>query len=198
MFLQLACPRFLVPLRVTGGTLVLLLLRSSPLRGTGGSFWRSFGLCPLESLAACGITSTFHVQIVKPMERRMGEHDPERLKAFWKYCEAWKGLAKLQIAGNGAGLAYCIAVLNSASPRYNTGAFIVLFEIGLLLGAMFFFIVIVSSVKAGMTTAIVGRQAPTGGLGDKAQYFLGLVGLWGSSAAFAAAILLFIYRFSIT
>jgi hypothetical protein len=135
----------------------------------------------------------FHVQIVK-QEGEMGEHDPEKLKAFWEYCEAWKGLAKLQIAGNGAGLAYCIAVLNTATPRYNTGAFIVLFGIGLLLGAMFFFIV--SSVKAGMTTAIVGREAPSGGLGDKAQYFLGLVGLWGSSAAFAAAVILFIYRFS--
>jgi hypothetical protein len=138
----------------------------------------------------------FHVKIVKQMERDMGEHDPEKLKAFWEYCEAWKGLAKLQIAGNGAGLAYCIAVLNSASPRYNTGAFIVLFGVGLLLGAMFFFIV--SSLKAGMTTAIVGRQAPTGGPADQATYWLGLAGLWGSSAAFAAAILLFIYRFSTT
>ncbi|WIW46842.1 hypothetical protein ML401_01610 [Bradyrhizobium sp. 62B] len=126
----------------------------------------------------------------------MGEHDPEKLKAFWEYCEAWKGLAKLQMAGNAAGLAYCLTALNSASPRYNTGAFITLFGIGLLLGALFFFIITI--VKAGMTTAIVAREPPGGGFADKASHFFGLLGLWGSSAAFVAAILLFIYRFSIT
>lgn len=125
----------------------------------------------------------------------MDQHDPEKLKAFWEYCEAWKGLAKLQLAGNALGLGYCVKVLDTASPRYNTGAFITLFGIGLLLGALFF--LIVTMLKAGMTTAIVGREPPTNGLGDKAMYYLGLTGLWGSSVAFAAAILLFIYRFSV-
>jgi hypothetical protein len=34
----------------------------------------------------------------------MPEHDPEKLKAFWEYCEAFKGWAKLLLAGNAAGL----------------------------------------------------------------------------------------------
>jgi hypothetical protein len=48
MFLQSACPRFLVPLRVTGRTY------DSPspkiFRGTGGSLWRSFGSVALGAL----------------------------------------------------------------------------------------------------------------------------------------------------
>ncbi|MET4316264.1 hypothetical protein [Bradyrhizobium sp. RT5a] len=122
-------------------------------------------------------------------------HDPEKLKAFWEYCESWKSLATMQMVGHAAGLAYCIKVLDSASPRYNTGAFIVLFGIGLLLGALFF--LIVSILKAGMTTAIVAQEPPTNDLGDKATYYFGLLSLWGSSACFAAAILLFIHRFSV-
>lgn len=122
-------------------------------------------------------------------------HDPEKLKAFWEHCNSWRSLATAQIAGNAAGLAYCIKVLDSASPRYNTGAFIVLFGIGLLLGALFFFVV--SMLKAGMTTAIVAQEPPTNSLSDKATYYFGLFGLWGSSACFTAAILLFLYRFSV-
>jgi hypothetical protein len=49
----------------------------------------------------------------------MAEHDPEKLKAFWEYCETFKGWAKCLIAGNAAGLGYCLTVLNSPTPHWQ-------------------------------------------------------------------------------
>ena len=48
--------------------------------------------------------SVFHVQIAN---RRglMAGYDPDSLKAFWEYCEAFKGWARLLLVGNAAGLA---------------------------------------------------------------------------------------------
>jgi hypothetical protein len=123
----------------------------------------------------------------------MAGYDPDKLKAFWEYCEAFKGWAKLLIVGNASALGYCLTTLNSPSPKYNVGLFIVLFGCGLLLGGLYFLILTI--LKAEVTTAIVTQQRPGRSFRDALLEVLGHIGMWGSAAAFAAGILLFAYRF---
>jgi hypothetical protein len=123
----------------------------------------------------------------------MAEYDPEKLKAFWEYCETFKGWAKALVAGNAVGLGYCLTNLNSDTPRYNTGAFVALFGAGVLLGGLYFLILTI--VKAEVTTATVSQERPGASLRATLLEVLGHIGMWGSAGAFALAILLFIYRF---
>jgi hypothetical protein len=123
----------------------------------------------------------------------MAGYDPEKLKAFWEYCEAWKGWATLLLVGNAAGLGYCLTNLNSETPKYNVGAFIGLFGAGVLLGGLYFLILTI--LKAEVTTAIVTQQRPGASFRGTVLEVLGYIGMWGSAVAFALAILLFIYRF---
>jgi hypothetical protein len=123
----------------------------------------------------------------------MAGYDPDKLKAFWEYCEAFKGWAKLLIVGNAAGLGYCLTALNGPTPKYNVGLFIVLFGCGLLLGGLYFLILTI--LKAEVTTAIVTQQGPGHSFRDGLLEILGHIGMWGSAAALIAGILLFAYRF---
>jgi len=90
-------------------------------------------------------------------EASMAEYDPEKLKAFWEYCETFKGWAKALVAGNAVGLGYCLTNLNSDTPRYNIGAFIALFGAGVLLGGLYFLILTI--VKAEVTSNRLARTA---------------------------------------
>jgi hypothetical protein len=110
----------------------------------------------------------------------MPEHDPEKLKAFWEYCEAFKGWAKLLLAGNAAGLGYCLTHLNSGTPKYNVGAFVGLFGAGVLLGGLYFLVLTI--LKAEVTTAIVTQQRPGPSIRGTILEVAGHVGMWGSAA----------------
>jgi hypothetical protein len=123
----------------------------------------------------------------------MAEHDPEKLKAFWEYCEAFKGWARLLILGNAAALGYCLTVLNSPTPRYNVGLFIALFGGGLLLGGLYFLILTI--IKAEVTTAIVTQQRPGRSFRGVLMEILAHIGMWGSAGAFSLGIIIFAYRF---
>ena len=123
----------------------------------------------------------------------MAEHDPEKLKAFWEYCEAFKGWAKCLIAGNAAGLGYCLTTLNSPTPRYNVGLFVTLFGSGLLLSGLYFLILTI--IKAEVTTAIVTQERPGRTWRGTMLEVLGHIGMWGAAAAFALGIVIFAYRF---
>jgi hypothetical protein len=81
----------------------------------------------------------------------------------------------------------------SESPKYNVGVFVGLFGAGLLLGGLYFLVLTI--LKAEVTTAIVTQQRPGSSIRGTILAVAGHVGMWGSAAAFAAAILLFIYRF---
>src|SRR5262249_41230420 len=106
-------------------------------------------------------------------------------KAFWEYCETFKGWAKTLVAGNAVGLGYCLTNLNADSPRYNIGAFIALFGAGVLLGGLYFLILTI--VKAEVTTAIVSQERPGASLRGTLLEVLGHIGMWGSAGAFALA-----------
>jgi hypothetical protein len=123
----------------------------------------------------------------------MAEHDPEKLKAFWQYMETWKGLATALIVCNGTGLGYCLTILNSDTPKYNVGAFVAIFGAGVLLGGLYFLILTI--LKAEVTSAIVTQQRPGVTIRGKIIEWSGLISMWGSAAAFCLGILLFIYRF---
>jgi hypothetical protein len=123
----------------------------------------------------------------------VAEHDPEKLKAFWEYCETFKRWAKLLLAGNAAGLGYCLTSLNSETPRHNVGVFVALFGAGVLLGGLY--LLVLTIVKAEVIAAIVTQQRPGPSIRGTVLEVAAHVGMWGSAAAFAAAILLFIYRF---
>jgi hypothetical protein len=123
----------------------------------------------------------------------MAGYDSNNLKAFWEYCETFKRWAKLLIAGNAAALGYCLASLNTPNPKYNLGAYILLFGAGLLLAGLYFLVLTI--IKAEVTTAIVTQQRPGRTTRSIALEILGHVGMWGSALAFAFGILLFAYRF---
>jgi hypothetical protein len=125
----------------------------------------------------------------------MAEHDPEKLKAFWEYMETWKTLAKGLVLFNAAGLGYCITVLNSAEPRYRVGQFIALFVAGILFAGLYFLILTI--LKAEVTTAIVAQQRPGLTFRGKLLEYAGLTGMWGTILAPAAAVVLLAYRFGV-
>jgi hypothetical protein len=123
----------------------------------------------------------------------MAGYDRAKLEAFWKWCDNYINLAIGLIFVNGAGLAYCIKYLYSASPQYSVGAFIFLFGFGAVLGGVFF--MVMHFTKGNLTTAIVTQTRPGSSIWGAVVEWSGYIGLWGSAICFVAAVLLFAFRF---
>jgi hypothetical protein len=123
----------------------------------------------------------------------MSEYDAKaKLGAFGEHFQAFNRLAKLLITGHGIGLAGCLAVLKESSPQLNVGTFIWLFGCGLLLAGLYFFMLTITEVEVRQRIISQGGSA---GLRGQVIALLAHIGMWGSIAAFVAAIGLALYRF---
>jgi hypothetical protein len=70
-----------------------------------------------------------------------------------------------------------------------------LFVAGILFAGLYFLILTI--LKAEVTTAIVAQQRPGLTFRGKLLEYAGLTGMWGTILASAAAVVLFAYRFGV-
>jgi hypothetical protein len=123
----------------------------------------------------------------------MTGYDRGKLEDFRKWCDNYIKLATGLILANGAGLAYCIRYLSSASPQYSVGTFIILFVLGIVFGGLFF--MAMHFAKGDLTTAIVTQTRPGSSIWGTMVDWSGYVGVWGSASCLGGALLLFAFRF---
>ena len=120
---------------------------------------------------------------------------PTMLKALGEPFGALGKASKYLLVGNGIGFLSGInnyAKYVSTPPRLRyaglleiLGLLVVTFGVGLLLGVIYFGVLTILKVKASQR--IIANERPTG-VGEKALEVIGLVGLWGSAAAFALGV----------
>jgi hypothetical protein len=79
-----------------------------------------------------------------------------KLEFLHKHLDAFMAWAKLLVAGHVAGLGYCLFVLKGDGPRYNVGAFIWLFGVGLLLAGLYFLVLTI--LKVEVSQAIIAQE----------------------------------------
>jgi hypothetical protein len=121
---------------------------------------------------------------------------PTKLKALGEHFGALGKAAIYLLAGNGIGF---LSALRTASGIYDQyvrtpprlreaglletfGLLAAIFGVGLLLGAIYFGVLTI--LKVEVPQRIIANEWPTGVRG-KVLKVIGLVGLWGSAAAFA-------------
>jgi hypothetical protein len=119
---------------------------------------------------------------------------PTKLKALGEHFGALGKAAKYLLAANGIGFLSSLRTASDIYDRYvrtpprlrdaglleTFGLLVAIFGVGLLLGAIYFGVLTILKVE-------VANERPTGVRG-KVLEVIGLVGLWGSAAAFALGI----------
>jgi ascorbate-specific PTS system EIIC-type component UlaA len=126
-----------------------------------------------------------------------------KLEALRDQFETFGKGANYLLVGHGAGFLGCLSVFKDHSEvpqqfQAILGQLILLFGCGLLLSSLFW--VFAMTIKIRVTQAIIAQEKPSrsfvGWLLNRSIELLAHVGMWGSLAAFVAAIILIMTRFT--
>jgi hypothetical protein len=126
-----------------------------------------------------------------------------KLEALRDHLETFGRGANYLLIGHGAGFVGCLSVFKEHPetlplPLQGVRLLILLFGSGLLLSSLFWAAAMM--IKINVTQAIISNETPSKTwlpwLARRVLEFLAYVGLWGSTIAFAVAIILIMRQFA--